>query len=418
MPVYEWKGLDAKGKAKKGIVDVESPRAARERLKREGIFLSELREANSDAEEDSGAKSGGGLLSREVNFAKYFQRVTQADVTIMTRLLANLIGANIPMVESLTAIIDQVDNPQFKRILSQIRERVNEGTSLSDAMADHPKLFPPLYTNMIRAGESSGSLDIVLERLAEFTEKQMALRSKISGAMTYPLIMMLFSFVVVGILFVVVIPKIQAIFEGAKVTLPITTRILIGISSFVSGYWWLIIIMFAGAIYMFRRWKNTEKGRAKWDRWLLDAPLIGELVRMIAVGRFARTLSTLLSSGVPLLAAMDIVKNILDNVVLVKVLEIAREEIREGESISQPLRRSGEFPPIVTHMIAIGEKSGQLEEMLGHVSKNYDVQVESRLQALTSLLEPLMIIVMGIVVAFIVLSILLPILQINQQLGK
>lgn len=429
MPVYEWKGIDAKGKNKKGIIDADTPRGAKEKLKKKGIFLSSLTEGKAggaarpgrarrgSAQTEEADSKSGSFLSREIDFGRYFQRVSQAEVAIITRLFSNLIAANIPIVDSLTAIIDQVENEQFKKVLSHIREQVNEGTSLSDSMAEHPKLFPPLYTNMVRAGESSGSLDIVMDRLADYTENQMALRTRLRGAMTYPIIMMIFALGVVAILFVLVIPKITKIFQEAQVVLPLSTQILIGISHFVSEYWYLIIAMTIGAIMLFRRWKNTEKGRDRWDRILLKMPIIGDLVRMVAVSRFARTLSTLLSSGVPLLTAMDIVKNILDNRVLVKVLEEARDNIREGESIAQPLRRSGEFPPIVTHMIAIGEKSGQLEEMLGHVSKNYDVQVESKINALTSLLEPFMIVMMGVVVSFIVLSILLPILQINQQLG-
>lgn len=420
MPVYEWKGIDGKGKNKKGIIDAESPRSAREKMKKKGIFLSTLNESKSRGTSESSKQKtpeSSGLLSKQIDFKRYFQRVTQAEVAIITRLLANMFGANIPVVESLTAIIDQVENEEFKRILSQIREEVNEGAAMSDAMSKYPKLFPPIYTNMVRAGESSGSLEIVMDRLADYTENQMALISRIKGAMTYPVIMLLFAVIVMGILFTLVIPKITRIFQEAKITLPITTRMLIGISEIVASYWYLIILLFLLAFFLFRKWKATPSGRRRWDKWMLRAPILGELVRMIAVSRFSRTLSTMLSSGVPLLMAMGIVKNILNNVILVDVLEEARKNIREGESIAIPLRRSGEFPPIVTHMIAIGEKSGQLEEMLGHIAKNYDVQVDSKINALTSLLEPLMIVVMGIVVSFIVLSILLPILQLNQQLG-
>jgi len=417
MPVFEWKGIDAKGKNKKGITDAETIRIAKEKLKKSGLFLTSISAAKAGATATDGGSSEGGLLSKEVDFKKYFQKISQSEVAIMTRLLSNLFGANIPVVDSLTAIIDQVENEQFKKILSQIREEVNEGTSLSEAMAKFPKLFPPLYTNMVKAGESSGSLEIVMDRLAEYTENQMALRSKLSGAMTYPAIMMIFAVLVVGILMVFVIPKITKIFEDANITLPLATRALIGFSDILASYWYLFVVLFIGLYFLFRRWKNSKKGQRRWDKWMLKAPIFGDLTRMIAVSRFAKTLSTLLASGVPLLSAMDIVKNILDNVVLIKVLEEARVAIREGESIAVPLKRSGEFPPIVTHMIAIGEKSGQLEEMLTHVSKNYDVQVDSKLNALASLLEPLLIIAMAVVVTFIVLSILLPILQLNQQLG-
>lgn len=417
MPVFEWKGIDAKGKKKKGMTDAESIRIAKDKLKKSGIFLTSINAAKAGATVSESSSSESGLLSKEINFKKYFQKITQAEVAIVTRLLSNLFGANIPIVESLTAIIDQVENEQFKKILSQIREEVNEGTSMSDAMANFPKLFPPLYTNMVKAGESSGSLEIVMDRLADYTENQMALKSKLTGAMTYPAIMMIFAIVIVGLLLIFVVPKITKIFEDAQITLPLATRALIGFSDFVIDFWYVIVALAIAGWYAFQKWKKSKKGNRKWDKWMLKAPIFGDLIRMIAVSRFAKTLSTLLASGVPLLTAMDIVKNIMNNVVLIKVLEEARVSIREGESIAVPLKRSGEFPPIVTHMIAIGEKSGQLEEMLTHVSKNYDVQVESKLGALASLLEPLLIIMMAIVVTFIVISILFPILQLNQQLG-
>jgi len=415
MPVFEYKGVNAQGKVKKGLVDAENVRNAKERLKREGVFIQDIRQTNKEAA--AGSEGGNKLLSKEIDIFSFLRTVSQQEVTIMTRLFANLVGAHIPVVDALTAIIDQVENPQFKKVLSQVREDVNEGSSLSEAMSKFPKIFTPLYSNMIRAGESSGSLNIVMNRLADFTEHQFALGSKVRGAMTYPVIMLIFAFLVIGVLFVVVIPKITTIFEDAKIALPIQTRLLIGISEFVAGYWFLILPMIGFIIYGFKRWKNTKTGRMRWDRFKLHVPLFGELNIMIAVSRFSRTLGTMLSSGVPLLTAMDIVKNILGNVILVDIIEKAREEVREGESIAVPLRNSKEFPPIVTHMIAIGEKSGELEEMLEHISRTYDVQVESKLNTLTALLEPAMIIFMGIVVVFIVMSVLMPIMQINQSVG-
>jgi len=416
MPVFEYKGVTAQGKPKKGLIDAENARNAKERLKREGVFIQDIKQTNKDASSSS-ATGGNRLLSKEIDLLSFLRKVSQQEVTIMTRLFANLVGAHIPIVDALTAIIDQVENPQFKKVLSQVREDVNEGTSLSDSMAKFPKIFTPLYTNMVKAGESSGSLNIVMERLADFTEHQFQLRSKVRGSMTYPVIMLIFAVMVIGVLFVVVIPKITTIFEDAKIALPIQTRILIGISQFVADFWYLIIILFGIGIYSFRKWKNTKTGRLRWDKFRLRVPLFGELNIMIAVSRFSRTLGTMLSSGVPLLTAMDIVKNILGNVILVNVIEKAREEVREGESIAVPLRNSKEFPPIVTHMIAIGEKSGELEEMLEHISRTYDVQVESKLNTLTALLEPAMIIFMGIVVVFIVMSVLLHIMKINQSVG-
>jgi general secretion pathway protein F len=327
------------------------------------------------------------------------------------------VGAGIPLVDALTALVEQVDHERLKRVLSSVKQRVNEGSSLADALAQHPKAFSTLYVNMIRAGESSGALDVVLFRLADFTESQSRLRSKIVGTLTYPAAMLLISLVVMGILFTVVIPKITKIFEDTKVTLPWTTRLLIGFSGFVYDWWWALLLLAAGAGMLFARWRRTPEGRARWDVWMLTVPIFGPLVRQIAIGRFARTLATLLKSGVPLLTALDIVKNIVGNTRLAAVVEQSRESIKEGESIAAPLKRSGEFPPLVYHMVAIGEKSGQLEEMLGNVANAYESQVETRIAALTSLLEPVMIVLMGVAVAFIVFSILMPILQVNTIAG-
>ena len=331
----------------------------------------------------------------------------------MTRQLAVLIGAGVALVESLSALQDQVEHERLKLIVSQVKTRVNEGSSLADALAQHPRVFTTLYVNMIRAGEHSGALDVVLVRLADFTESQARLRSKIVGTMTYPVIMVFIGLVILTILFTVVVPKVTKIFEDNKLTLPLSTRALIEMSHLAQSYWWLMGLMLAGAIWAFNAWRKKPAGRAKWDKLVLKAPLFGGLVRMIAISRFSRTLSTLLKSGVPLLTAMDIVKNIVDNAVLADVIEKSRDSIREGESIATPLKRSGQFPPLVYHMVAIGERSGQLEEMLVNVANAYETQVEVRISALTTLLEPVMIVGMGGAVAFIVFSILLPILQLN-----
>jgi general secretion pathway protein F len=327
------------------------------------------------------------------------------------------VGAGIPLVDALTALVEQVDHERLKRVLSSVKQRVNEGSSLADALAQHPKAFGTLYVNMIRAGESSGALDVVLFRLADFTESQARLRAKIVGTLTYPAAMLVISMLVMGILFTVVIPKITKIFEDTKVTLPWTTRLLIGFSGFVYNWWWALLLLAVGAVLLFARWRRTPEGRARWDVWMLQVPIFGSLVRQVAIGRFARTLATLLKSGVPLLTSLDIVKNIVGNTRLASVIEQSRESIKEGESIAAPLKRSGEFPPLVYHMVAIGEKSGELEEMLGNVANAYDSQVETKIAALTSLLEPVMIVLMGVAVAFIVFSILMPILQVNTIAG-
>jgi len=408
MPVFEYKALTEAGKAVAGLREADSPKTLRSTLRREGVFLTEV----------VGQKQADAQAAREVNVRRWvLGRISAQDLAIATRQLAVLVHAGIPLVESLTALVEQVDKEKLKRILGDVKQRVNEGSSLGDALAAHPRVFGDLYVNMIRAGEHSGALEIVLVRLADFTESQARLRSKILGTLAYPAAMMVIGSLVLGILFTVVIPKLTKIFEDTKATLPWTTRVLIAFTSFVTHWWWALLLLAAGAVWAFLRWRKTPAGRARWHRFVLTVPVFGRLARIIAIGRFARTLATLLKSGVPLLVSMDIVKNVVGNVRLAEVIEQARDAIREGESIAAPLKRSGEFPPLVHHMVAVGERTGALEEMLANVAGAYEDQVDTSVAALTSLLEPLMIVAMGTVVAFIVVSILMPILQINTIAG-
>jgi general secretion pathway protein F len=408
MPVFQYKALDARGKSVHGLREADSPKNLRVALRRDGVFLTEV----------LGEQQAKAQAARDVNVRRWvFGRVSATDLAIATRQLAVLVGAGIPLVESLGALVEQVEHERLKRVLSDVRQRVNEGASLADALGAHPRVFTTLYVNMIRAGEHSGALEIVLVRLSDFTETQARLRSKIMGTMAYPIAMVGIGSIILGVLFSVVIPKITKIFEDTKITLPWTTKVLIGFSSFVHDYWWALGLVLALAIWGFFRWKRTPTGRARWHRMVLKLWVFGPLVRQVAISRFARTLSTLLKSGVPLLTAMDIVRNIVGNVRLAEVIEQARDAIREGESIAAPLKRSGEFPPLVYHMVAVGERTGALEEMLANVANAYEDQVETTIGALTSLLEPAMIVGMGVVVAFIVFSVLMPILQINNLAG-
>lgn len=409
MPVYEYKGLDAAGKSVKGIHNADTKAALRQHLQARGIYVTEVWEG----------KGAQGALRKdgEVDFKQMMERVGLRDIAMLTRQLATLTRAGIPLVESLNALSDQADKSELKRVLSEVRQKVNEGSSLAKALGDHPKYFTDLYVNMVRAGESSGSLDVVLTRLTEFLEAQITLRGKIIGAMVYPIIMLVVGVGIMSLLFVFVIPKITRIFKDQGAALPWVTQLLIGVSNLLAGYWFIIFPLIFLGVWGFMRWKASPNGKNKWDRFVLKVPVFGSLVRMIAVARFARTLGTLMASGVPLLSALDIVKNILGNNRLIEVIEDARVNIREGESIAQPLKRSGEFPPLVTHMIAVGEKSGQLEEMLENIAVAYNQQVDMRVQALTTILEPMMIVLMGGGVAVIVFAVMLPILQLNQTIA-
>lgn len=403
MAVYDYTGVNAKGKQVKGSREADSPRTLRDLLKAEGVFLTEAVEGK-DA-----AKS-----SRDIQMP-WANRVSIQDIAVTTRMLATQIRAGIPLATSLSALVEQTESAPLKRVLAEVRQDVNEGQGLAVSLAKHPKVFSPLYINMIRAGESSGNLDLVLQRLAVFLEDQNKLQGKVVGAMIYPVLMLVMAGLIVGFLMVSVVPKITEVYADQGQALPFITRLLITISSFL-GSWKVLLLIgaIAGGVVLFRRWLATEEGRKKWDAIVLKIPIAGDLIRLIAMARFSRTLGTLLSSGVQLLPAMDIVKNILGNTTLVSVVEEARLNIREGESIAVPLRRSGEFPAMMTHMISVGEQTGALEAMLENVAETYENQVDSRIEGMTALLEPLMIIGMGGSVGFIVFAIISPILQLSQ----
>jgi len=421
MPVFEYRGLTPAGKQVKGLLEADSSRSLRTQLKRSGVFLTDVL-----AERESGpvrrqngkavaiAQPQPSLGSRDVQLGKLFRgRVSSDDVAIFTRQLSTLLHAGVTLIEALTALVDQTEKERLKRVVSDVKTRVNEGSSLADALGQHGKIFGSLYVNMVRAGEASGALDAVLARLADFTEGQAKLRQKVLGTLIYPVIMSIIGSGILALLMTVVVPKVTKIFDSMKVSLPWTTRLLIFVSNLLANWWWLLLPLVGAAIFGFFRWKASPKGRPIWDRFVLRAPVFGSLVRMLSIARFSRTLATLLKSGVPLLTAMDITKNVVSNGVLSAVVENARDAIREGESIAGPLKRSGEFPPLVHHMIAIGERSGQLEEMLLNVADSYETQVSVRIGALTALMEPLIIVAMGVAVAFVAFSILMPILQLN-----
>jgi general secretion pathway protein F len=418
MPVFSYKGFDAKGKSVSGVQDADNLKALKAMLKRDGVLLTEAKEAALRAKA-AGEAAAIGLLAliNPITALKMYRDRDSANkltVSVLTRQLGTLLRAGVPLAEGLGALVDQTEQPGLKRVLSLVKTQVNEGISLGDAMAKHPRVFEDLYVNMIRAGEASGNLDAVLFRLAEFLDAQNRLRSKVISALFYPIVMTIIGTLILGVLMVSVVPKVTAIFADTGKALPWNTQMLIAVSNVTGSYWWAIILVVIGAVVGFRRWKATPRGRETYDRLILKMWVVGPLARQIAITRFAKTLATMLSSGVPLLRALDIVKAILGNTVLTKVVEDAKESIKEGESIAAPLKRSGQFPPIVTHMIAVGERSGQLEQMLENVALAYDAEIDIKMGRLTTLLEPLMILFMGGSVAFVVFSILMPIMEMNE----
>lgn len=404
MPIYQYQGIrKSDGKQVKGLKDADNERMLRAQLKREGVLITEIHE------------KGQGRSRSEIDLKTLlFKRVKRLDIALATRQLATLIRSGISLVESLTAVIDQNDKPDLKEALTDVRDQVNQGMSLSDAFSRHPKYFDKLFCNMINAGEQSGTLEQVMARLADFIEAQNKLRSKVMAAMAYPGFMALMSTVIIGIMMVVVVPKVTSVFENFGRELPWYTSALIALSNLMTNYWWIFVVLITIGVVTFRRWKRSPKGEVQWHRFVLWSPLFGGLALMVAISRFAKTLSTLLASGVPLLTAMDITKGVLGNRVLQEVIVDASSSISEGESIAEPLKASGRFPPIVTHMIAVGERSGQLEEMLENVAAAYDAQVDAKISTLTSLLEPAMIVVMGGVAGSIAAAILMPLIQMNE----
>jgi general secretion pathway protein F len=415
MAIYAWKGLSASGKNVSGTRDSDGPKSLRQTLRKEGIFITEVREVvggkqSKQALASGGASSGKGL-KREIDFKGMFERIKPQDVAVFTRQLGTLLHAGIPLAEAMSALAEQSDNKKLQLILAGIRQKVNEGGSLADAMTAHPKVFPDLYTNMVRSGETAGNLDAVLFRLSDFMDAQIELRSKVSSAMAYPILMTIVGSLVLGFLMTVVVPPIAAIFADSGKALPWNTQLLVMIADVVGGYWWIVLPILIVAVLVSRRWLRKPKGRAFMDRVKLRLVLVGKLIRYIAVARFARTLATMLASGVPVLTALEIVKRVLNNSVLEKVVEDARLAIREGESIAATLKKSGQFPSMMCHMVAVGERSGQLEAMLENVASAYERDVSVEVGRLTSILAPLMIVVMAIGVGFIVFSILMPIID-------
>jgi general secretion pathway protein F len=405
VAVFEFRGVEAaSGKSVKGFRDAENPKGLRAMLRREGILLTQATEESARVAREK----------KNVDLFAFFRRPSGSDVAVMTRQLATLVRAGVPLVESIQALTEQVENEQLVRILTSVRESLNEGTSFAKSLEAHPRIFQSLYVNMVAAGEASGTLEAVLERLADFMEGQARLRGKVAGALAYPLLMAVIGTALVGFLMVAVVPKVTSVFDSLGQALPWYTALLIVVSNVVAGYWWLLIGGLSLGIYLFRRWKRTPAGKMRWDTFRLRAPLFGRLTLLVAVARFARTLSTLLSSGVQLLPAMEIGRHVLENARLETVIGDAIGSIRGGESIAEPLKRSKAFPPMVTHMIAVGEKTGQLEAMLENVSRSYEADVETRVTALTSLLEPIMIVLLGGMVGFIAMAILMPLIQMNQ----
>lgn len=405
MPVFEFTALDARGKTSSGIIDADGIQAARQKLRASGKFPVSIRETQEVLAKKS---------RREIGLGAWFSRVKPADVAMTTRQLATLIGAGFPLVSALDALLPQTHSHALKRTLARVKDLVVEGNSFAYALGQFPGTFPPIYVNMVRAGETSGTLEIVLERLAEITEKQQALSNRIQASLAYPIFMFFFGAVVLFILLTYIVPTITSIFADMKQVLPTPTRVLIALSSFFRNYWWTILIFAATLVVGARQFRKTKQGRHWTDGAMLKLPMFGNLARKLAVARFSRTLGSLLENGVTMLVALDIVRNIVGNVRIADTVAQAAEDVGKGKSLWLSLSEGRAFPMLSIQMIQVGEHSGELEKMLYKIADVFENEVETIIMRLTSYLEPVMILVMGGVVGFIVLSICLPIFEMNQ----
>lgn len=405
MPVFEYTALNIKGKSVSGIIDADSSIAARQKLRMLRIFPVSIKELY-----DSCAKKESGFFS----LFSPITRIRSPEVTMMTRQLATLVGTGFPLVSAIDALIPQTKSRPFQKALAQIKDSIVEGNSLTGALSLYPGIFSPLYVNMVSAGEASGTLEIILERLADITEKQQNLNNRIRTALTYPALMSIIGSIVLFLLLAFIVPSITAIFSDMNQALPAPTRFLIAVSDMFKLYWWVIFIGIGVTILVVRKIKNTERGAYLLDKMLLFLPVIGPIVKKLEVARFTRTLGSLLENGVSMLFSLEIVKNIIGNVIISNAVAEASKEVEKGQGLGFALSAYKAFPHLSIQMIQVGEQTGELESMLNKVAGVFENEVESGIMRMTSLLEPVMILIMGVVVGFIVLSICLPIFEMNQ----
>jgi general secretion pathway protein F len=401
MPVFEYKALTRKGKRIDGILTADGPSAARLKLSQDLIFPTEIKAVKEPAKK-SPTKT---FLSRTPRF----HRINPVEVTTALRQLATLVSSGLPLLDCLNGLIEQTEQAKLTKIFTQIKEKVVEGDSLSQAMAEHPAVFSQIYVNMIRAGETGGALDVILKRLADFSEKRMKLKKKIEAAMAYPIFLLMISSIILIFLMSFVMPKVIGIFDGMELALPWSTRALILVTHFMKQFWWLTVLGLIALFVMISAWVKTKKGGLVWDRMRLHVPILGRLHNKAVIARFTRTLSILLKSGITLVDSLEIARLSMGNRIMEGAIKDTAKLVEEGADFATPLKDTGRFPPLIVQLIRAGEQSGELEEMLAKGAEVYEDDVESIITSLTSIMEPAIILLMGFVVGFMVMAILLPI---------
>ena len=421
MPIFEYKALTSSGKTKKGIVDANTARDARSKLRNDHMHVTEMWEvADKKSRKDKSvskktrsltAKKGkpGGLLSMEIEL--FQPKISTRDLATFTRQFSTLLRSGIQLADALNALVEQCVDPGLERVLRNVKEEITSGNNLAEAMAKHPRFFSDLYVNMVRAGEASGHLDVVLTRIADYLQKQASLKGKVLAAITYPAIMVIVGLAVVIFLMSYVVPRITQILKDRGQPLPFITELLMTASDFTKAYWiYVLLAMVIGGFFL-KSLIGTDAGRLKFDSLLLRLPIFGTLFSKQAISRFALTFSTLLKSGLPALDSLKIVALVVNNAKLTQVINNIHARIIEGADIATPIRKSKVFPPMVGYMVAVGEQSGQLEEILDRIAESYEEELDLTIQRLTSMIEPIIIILLAVVVGFIIAAVLLPLLD-------
>ncbi len=408
MTTFEYTALNHRGKKEQGLITADSKTAAGILLRRKNVYLIAINEINAE----NTPRNTGNKWSDSRGMV--FSRISRGEISMMTRQLATLVSAGFNLTSALETLILQTRSRALIKVISKLRNAIEEGNSFSLALALYPSLFTPIYINMVKAGESSGTLDIVLERLADLMEAQEETRSKIQASLAYPVLMALVGVLVLLFLLTYIVPGLVGIFADMNQTLPGPTRFLITVSDFLKSFWWVLVLIFLIIMMGFYLLKKTEKGAFCIDRTIFMLPKIGSLLKKSAAARFSRILGSLLEHGVPVLTALDIAKSIIGNRVLFNIITKAQVEVRQGGELGLALEQHRAFPILATQMIKVGEKSGTLEKMLERTAAFYEKEVDTSLTAITAMLEPLIILVMGVVVGFIVLSVCLPIFEMNQ----
>lgn len=405
MPSFSYEGLNAQGQPTSGTLICNSISEAKTQLQGRHIFITKLYEGDAVAE-----------AAVRVELPKRRRKVKHEKVVDFLRQMSTLTQAKLPLVRSLSALLEQEDDPAFKEILQAIKDKVQAGSTLADALADHPQCFSNLAVSMVRAGETGGVLEQSLLRLADFTEDEHETVSNVKAAMVYPVVLSCIMGLAVAALMIFAIPRFKAIYKDFNAELPTITQALIDVSDFLVVYWWLVLALIFVAVALIKKWLQTRQAKVMMDRLKFKLPFLGPLTKAISIARFSRTFGTLVDGGIPILSALNISKDTAGNVVIEDALDSVAKNVKEGERIAKPLRASGVFPPVVIHMISVGEESGRLGQMLGRIAESYEKQTKRALKAATSTLEPLIIVCLAGVVTLIILAMLLPMLDMNMMM--